>query len=152
MSTRNEIGCLATGSTTVADSQNPAGSRLRSRDDVRSISASVTLRSRARSARPRRVSDAGGLVVRLALTSVTHPGRNNAPLSATALGPVGVDHSERHPFGTPDGDNPTLPVVSARVLALQRRAVEDLRRELEVKPPLTQISIALSSVPPKRTW
>ena len=75
-STRSDIACLATGMTSSASSQKSLGKFASSGGDVRAISTSRTIRSRARSARPRLGTSAAfdRLLVRLALTTMTPTG------------------------------------------------------------------------------
>jgi hypothetical protein len=148
-STRREMGCLATGSTTCASAQKSSGRARRSRGDVRRIVASDTRRRRARLARPRLAATPDGLVVRLTLTATAHSGRDDATDSFTGLGPVGVHEGQCNSIRHADRDDPTLAVIAARVVALQRRPVEDLRRELEIEASRSQIAVALPSIPPE---
>lgn len=144
------MGFLGSGWTTAASSQNPSGRSAKSGGEVLSISRSVTRRRRSRSARPRagRSLFFEGLEVRLALTSITHAGRDDATNDGGAgLDPIRVDHGERKSLGEPDGDNSQLPVIPAHVVALQRGAVKDERGELEVEPTFPEVSGALSRVP-----
>jgi hypothetical protein len=79
---------------------------------------------------------------------VTLSSRNDSTIDlATGLGPIGVHHSQPDALSHPQGNHSALTVVAARILALQRGRLEDLCRELEVKSALSQISVALASIP-----
>lgn len=91
------------------------------------------------------------MLVGLTLTATTHSGRNDATDSYTGLDPVGVHESQSVAIGPANGNDPTLAVVATCVWPLQCRPVEHLRGELEVKAPRSEIAIAFSSIPPKRT-
>jgi len=75
-STRSDIACLPTGSTSAASAQKSSGRLASSGGEVRAMSTSRTTRSRARSARPLLGTSAAldRLAVRLALTTMTPTG------------------------------------------------------------------------------
>ena len=150
VSTRREIGCFEAGSTTVASFQNSSGKSANSGGDVAAISRSEVRRRRARSARPRRATllRSCGFPVRFALTAVTLPSRNDASNDGPAgRGPIGVHHGERHTLRLAECNDSALSVIAARIYALQRDPLEDLRGELKVESALAEISSALLSIP-----
>jgi hypothetical protein len=57
-------------------------------------------------------------VVRLALTTTTHSGRNDSPHDFASLSPVGVDQCELDAIGRAEGYPSNLTVVLTRVDAL----------------------------------
>lgn len=143
------MGFFGFGWTRTASAKKSAGRSASSGGDVRRIPRSDSLRRRARDARPRRgFSFLGeGFEVRLALTTIAQPGRDDSANHATGFGPICVDHGEREPLCQADGNDSRFPVVPALVLSLERGAFEQERRELEVKPADPQVVCALPAVP-----
>ena len=90
----------------------------------------------------------GRFVVCFALTAITLSGRNDSSVDfAAGLGPVGVHHGQRDVLSPAQGNHSTLPVVAARIDALQRGVLENLYRELEVEPSFSEIPSALANIP-----
>lgn len=80
--------------------------------------------------------------------AATLPGRNDSSVDFAAnLGPIGVHHGQRNILSLAQRDHAALPVVTARIDPLQRTCIEDLRRELEVEPPLAEIPTTLRRIP-----
>ena len=87
------------------------------------------------------------LEVRLALTLIAQSGRDDPTHDlASGLGPIGVDDGEKESLRHSDGEDSTLPVVPARVVALQRGAIENERGEGEIEPELAQVLDALPAI------
>jgi hypothetical protein len=140
---------LAAGSVGTASSQKSRGSSRNSGGDDRCSSASVTRRSFARFARPCVGARLGweDFPVRLALTVTAHSGRNDPSHDLASLSPIGVDHGEEDPIGSPDGDPPNLAIVLACVDTLKGRAGEDSGGKREVKIAISQVPITLLGIP-----
>lgn len=74
-----------------------------------------------------------GFEVRLTLMTIAQPGRNDATDFLANLGPIREDDGEGDALRQTDGDDPSLSVVLASVLALQRGPFEHESREVEVE-------------------
>jgi hypothetical protein len=79
--------------------------------------------------------------------SVAQPSRDDAADDTAGLGSVGKDDGERDPLRHPDGDDPSLSIVPAVVLSLQRGTLENERRELEVEAAIPQVLGTLLVIP-----
>ena len=147
------MGFLGTGWTILASLQKSGGRSASSGGDERWIARSVVRRSRSRSARPRvaRSLLLEGLEVRLALTSIAQPSRDDATNNHAGLGPVGVDHGKSEPLGQPDGHDPPLAVVPARVFALQRGPSKMSVAKSKSKPRSRRLRALFRRSQPKRT-
>jgi len=148
-STRSEIGCFGTGSTTTAWVQKSAGRSASSRGEVRRISRSVTRRSFARSARPRTALSGatGRFDRRLVLMAITQTGRNESSDNLAGFGPIRVHNGKRDTLGEPDGHNATFCAVPAVVLAFERGAFEDQPGELEIDATVAEVPRTLPFIP-----
>jgi hypothetical protein len=87
----------------------------------------------------------------LTLTAVAHSGRDDPTYDLAALGPIGIDHREGNLVGQTERHASHLPVVLARIDALEGRAVEDQRGELEVESTRARFRSLFSGSQAKRT-
>lgn len=149
------MGSFTTAGTSSAASQKSLGRFRSSGGDVRSISASVMRRRRARSARP--TVGASGLRVRLvvdlALTACTHSGGDDPTLRRAIWSEaIRIDH--RHDDGrhATDGEASHFAIVAPSIEALHRRTGEDRGGEREVETAFREVPGALSRAPGDARW
>ena len=132
-----------------ASDQKSSGSPASSGGAVRSISASVMRRNRARSARP--TVGRLGLRVRFGISSslmaLTAPRRDDATDQAIRIGSIGVHDCQANAMRAPNRDASDLTIVPPRVGALQRRPSEDRGTEGKIEPSKGQVAFALAWVP-----
>jgi len=117
---------------------------------VRSISASVMRRRRAKSARP--TAGCLGLRGRFGIVSIlaaltASGGDDSANNLAVCVEAIGVDDGQTHPVCPANRDPSDLAVVPPCVRALQRRRREDRGRESEVEASKREVALTLARIP-----